>query len=287
MSSKTNSLWFNLAVYVIAFAIALIPFRNTDNLFYAAALFMAVSTLVIFVIGSIIKDTSLFDPYWSAAPPVLLLAAMVKHHYYSMNAWVLFGAILIWATRLTVNWAVAYKGVGHEDWRYADLRKKLPAPLFFLVNLFGLMGFPSLLIYLGLIGALFVIQVEGFDPKILPGIFMILAGTLLEHVADSAVHKFLKETDKPGTTCRESVWKYSRHPNYLGEMMVWTGIFLSFVMLRPDIWYYGLGVIGIWILFPFISIPMMEKHNLSRRNDYQDYQKTTSKLFLMPQKKQK
>ena len=98
MSSKTNSLWFNLAVYVIAFAIALIPFRNTDNLFYAAALFMAVSTLVIFVIGSIIKDTSLFDPYWSAAPPVLLLAAMVKHHYYSMNAWVLFGAILIWAT---------------------------------------------------------------------------------------------------------------------------------------------------------------------------------------------
>ena len=77
---------------------------------------------------------------------MLLLAAMVKHHYYSMNAWVLFGAILIWATRLTVNWAVAYKGVGHEDWRYADLRKKLPAPLFFLVNLFGLMGFPSLLI---------------------------------------------------------------------------------------------------------------------------------------------
>lgn len=285
LNSKTKSLWFNLVVYVIAFAAALIPFRHTENLFYAAALFNIVSTLVIFAIGTLIKDTSLYDPYWSVEPPAVLLAAMVKHHYFSENAWILFGAIMIWSIRLTVNWAVAYKGVGHEDWRYADLRKKLPAPLFFFVNLFGLMGFPSLLIYFGFIGALFVIQKEGFDPKILPGIAVILAGTLLEHIADSAVHQFLEDTDKPGTTCRRSVWNYSRHPNYLGEMMVWTGIFLCFVMLYPDIWYCGLGVVGIWILFPFISIPMMEKHNLARRSDYRDYQKTTSMLFLMPPRK--
>ena len=62
-------------------------------------------------------------------------------------------------------------------------------------------------------------------------------------------------------------------------------MYIAFVLLNPTIWYAGLGFLSIVLLFLFISIPMMEKHNLERRDDYKEYQEQTSMLFILPNKK--
>ena len=83
------------------------------------------------------------------------------------------------------------------------------------------------------------------------------------------------------------MWKYSRHPNYLGEMSFWTGLYIYFVCLCPQIWYKGLGFVSVIALFFAVSIPLMEKHNAARREDYADYKAKTSLILLLPNKKQR
>ena len=66
----------------------------------------------------------------------------------------LMGGILLWGTRLTVNWASGWTGIDHEDWRYTMFRKRYPTPVFEFINLFGLHGFPTVMVFAGLTGAI-------------------------------------------------------------------------------------------------------------------------------------
>lgn len=273
--------------YLFAFGVGVVPFLFIDNVFAAVAAFTAAATGVIFVVSVVYKDVSVYDPYWSVAPPVMILASMIKYGLWNVNAVILFALVMLWATRLTVNWLMTYKGLGHEDWRYAKYRKEYSPFIFQLISLVGLQYVPTIVVYAGLTSGLFAMQQGSFAPLSVIGIVIMVGAVLLAYMADSTIHRFLREHKGEGRTCDISVWKYSRHPNYLGEMSFWTGMYLYFVALCPDIWYKGLGFLSVIALFLTASIPLMEKHNLSRRADYAAYRATTSMLLLLPPKKQK
>ena len=284
VSEKRRGLLVNLVVYLGAFGISLIPFFYIDNLILAEFVFTITATVIIYIISCLIKDTSLYDPYWSVAPPVMLVLAMYKGQFWYRNGMVLLCAVMVWAVRLTGNWANTYKGLGHEDWRYAGYRKKLNKGLFELLNFFGFMMMPTLVTFAGMIGAFYVIQYRRDNTIIQMGVVLMLVGVLLEHLADKSLHIFLESNPGTGLTCREGIWSYSRHPNYLGEMTFWTGIFMSHFAIYPDKWQRGTGFLLIICVFVFASIPLMEAHNLERRTDYAEYMKQTSVLFLLPHK---
>ncbi|MBP5311554.1 MAG: DUF1295 domain-containing protein [Clostridia bacterium] len=285
MSEKIKGLIWNVVLYTVSFCVGFVLFGMIENVFLAEAVLTAAATLVIYIVTCFVPDTSLYDPYWSVAPVAMIAAAMIKYSYFSVNAFILFGAVLIWAVRLTVNWAVTYKGLLHEDWRYRMYREKTGPFGFAFINLVGLQFVPTIVVYAGLVGAFFILQTGGFSPAILPGIAVMMLGVGLEFFSDRAIHRFLRENKVPGKTCDISLWKYSRHPNYLGEMTFWTGIFIAFLGVRPDIWYFGLGFLLIIALFIFVSIPLMEKHNMERRTDYAEYKSRTSALLILPNKR--
>ena len=111
MSEKAKGLIVSIVLYIFAFAIGLIPFSIIENIFLAEAAFTATATLVIYILTCFVPDTSLYDPYWSVAPPVMLVIAMIKYNFWSTNAIILLSAFLIWSVRLTGNWAITYKGL--------------------------------------------------------------------------------------------------------------------------------------------------------------------------------
>ena len=271
--------------YLGAFGVGVVPFILIPNLFAAVAAFTAVATVVIFILSVIYADVSIYDPYWSVAPPVMFFAVMIKYHLWTVNAIFLLVLILVWAFRLTVNWLMTYKGLGHEDWRYAMYRRKYSPFLFQVINFVGLQFVPTIVVYAGLVSGLFAMQNPTFSPWSLIGVFVMLGAVLLAYLADSAIHRFLREHKGEGRTCDISVWKYSRHPNYLGEMSFWTGLYLYFVACCPEIWYKGLGFLSIIVLFLTVSIPLMERHNAERRVDYAEYKARTSMLLLLPNRK--
>jgi steroid 5-alpha reductase family enzyme len=231
------------------------------------------------------KDVSVYDPYWSVAPPVLLLSVMIKYGLWNVNSVILFSVVLIWSARLTLNWFITYKGVGREDWRYAQYREKYPPFVFQLISFVGLQFVPTAVVYAGLTGVLFSIQKTEFSALSLFGVIISLCAVGLEFVSDRAIHGFLREHKGENRTCDVSVWKYSRHPNYLGEMSFWCGLYLYFAALCPEIWYAGLGVLSIIILFLSVSVPMMERHNEKRRPDYAEYKARTSAVLILPNKR--
>jgi len=285
MKEKTKGVLIDVIVYLVAFGVAAVPFAFIDDILGATAAFTATATLIVFVASCAFSDVSVYDPYWSVAPPVMIVADMIKYRLFSFSAIVLLAVVTVWATRLTANWLVTYKGLGHEDWRYAMYREKFKAPMFLFISFTGLHFVPTAVVYAGLVSGIFAMQIEAFAPLSAIGVAVMLGAVALEFFSDRAIHKFLRDHKGERRTCDVSVWRYSRHPNYLGEMSFWTGMFIYFVAARPEIWYCGLGFLAIIALFLTVSIPMMEKHNAERRADYAEYKKKTSMLLLLPRKK--
>ena len=287
MKEKNKGLILDIILYLFSFGVALIPYLLIDNILVSTAVFTSVATAVLFIFSIIFKDVSIYDPYWSVAPFVMVLLNMIRYNLWNINSVILLVVITIWSVRLTLNWYSTYKGLGNEDWRYAMYRAKHSPVMFQLISFTGLHFVPTIVVYAGFVSALFAIQKEEFKIFSVLGVVIMLCAVFLEYLSDRANHKFLKETKGERKTCNISVWKYSRHPNYLGEMSFWTGLFIYFIALCPSDWYKGLGFLLIIALFFSVSIPMMEKHNLERRSDYQEYKEKTSMIFLLPNRKVK
>ena len=83
----------------------------------------------------------------------------------------------------------------------------------------------------------------------------------------------------------EGLWAYSRHPNYLGEIGFWTGLFMFGLAADPTSWARVGGPIAMACLFVFGTIPMMEKRSLERRPAYGEVQRRVSMLIPLPRRK--
>lgn len=64
------------------------------------------------------KNVSVYDPYWSVAPPVLLTAYACLMPEVGLTSIVMLAVVWVWAIRLTANWAITFKGLRYEDWRF-------------------------------------------------------------------------------------------------------------------------------------------------------------------------
>ncbi|MBO4423583.1 MAG: DUF1295 domain-containing protein [Clostridia bacterium] len=287
MKEKKRGLLLNVFIYATAFTVAAVPFVLIDDMLAASAAFTAAATVAVFAASCVLSDVSVYDPYWSVAPPVIIAADMIKYRIFNANAAVLLLILLVWSVRLTANWVYTYKGVGHEDWRYATYREKYPLPLFLFISFTGLHFVPTIVVYAGLISAMLAIRTDAFSPFSLIGAAVMIGAVVLESISDNAIHRFLREHKEEKRTCDVSVWRYSRHPNYLGEMSFWCGLYLYYLALCPAQWYKGTGFLLIILLFLFVSIPMMEKHNMQRRKDYAEYRAKTSVLLILPNKRTK
>ena len=283
-SEKARGLLIDFLAYASAFVAASLLFWRIEDPLIATAVFTAAATVLVYIISVIYSDVSVYDPYWSVAPPVMLVANILKYKLFNLNAVILLLLVGVWAFRLTANWYSTYRGVGHEDWRYAQYRERLSPPAFQFVSFFGLHFVPTCVVYGGMVSALLAIRQEHFTFLSAAGAAVMLLAVNLEYVSDKAIHDFLRDHGEERRTCDVSVWKYSRHPNYLGEMLFWTGLYLYFLPLCPDRWYAGLGFLSIILLFCLVSIPMMERHNMERRADYSAYRAKTPVLIPFPKK---
>ena len=284
MTEKRKGLLADVLIYAAAFALAAIAFFAIDNIYAATAVFTATATAAVFVASCALRDVSVYDPYWSVAPPVMLIFDMAKYRLWNANCAVLLALVGLWSLRLTANWYATYRGIGHEDWRYARYRAKHGALTFHIISFVGLHFVPTVVVYLGLCPAIAAIHTEEFAPLSLVGAAVMAAAVWLEFVSDRAIHRFLARNSGTRRSCDVSVWRYSRHPNYLGEILFWCGLFIYLTALDPKKAYLGVGAIAIAALFLFVSIPMMERHNAERREDYAEYKEKTSMLFLLPRK---
>lgn len=240
------------------------------------------ATLFVFLFSVLFRNSSVYDAYWSLTPMVLSVWLFAENGAFSVWQILFLAAFNLWSARLTANWITVFTDFSYEDWRYRKYRDENPPALWFFINLTGIHLVPTLVVFAGML-PLFEIAKAEMNALCLPGIAVILCGIVLEFFADRQMHAFLRSSDGK-TACRNGLWRYSRHPNYLGEISVWAGVFLTMFPFVPQKWYYVIGFVSVTLLFNIVSIPMMEKRQLSRRPDYTLYRTETSRLLLLPNK---
>ena len=292
--SKWSSVALITAIYVLAGVIGWLMFRWVlyggilDFVHVQKpiiALFAAdlVATTVVWIFGLLYENVSVYDPYWSVFPPVAFLLWAFYTGVWSLPVILLLIASWYWGWRLTRNWVITFKGIGHEDWRYTKYRSLHPA-LFHLINFFGLNMVPTLVVFAAMLPGLKLYETPlsfkfssavSFSLVFLGFIICLIAPTI-QLIADKQSHDF--RAAHPGEVCNVGLWKHGRHPNYFGEILFWWGIWIMYVPFGGIDWYI-LGPIAMTALFLGISIPLMEQRQLANKPGYAAYKKQTRLLI--------
>lgn len=268
----------------------------------------ACSIVYCFIVGEITNNNSQMDKLWSILPEIYAWVVAVKGN---MNPRLVIMAVLatIWGARLTYNFAKkgAYSikfWAGEEDYRWIILRENKmfkPHWKWALFNLFFISIFQNVLILLTTLPAVAVMTSSaGFNYIDVIAIVYMGGAILLETIADKQQWDFqstkykllgegkkLEELPEPynkgfNTT---GLWKYSRHPNYLGEQSTWVGFFIFSVAAGAGIFNWSAaGVILLIILFIGSSI-FAENISSSKYPEYKDYKKKVSRYLLLRKKR--
>jgi len=244
------------------------------------------ATLVVFAASMAVNNASLYDPYWSVAPPVIVAAWLLLGPDGSGPRRALVMALVaIWAVRLTANWATGWSGLSHEDWRYRMLRDTRGRWPWWLVNLGGIQLMPTLIVYIGLLPAWPAVTGErGLGVLDALAVAVTAGAIAIETVADLQLRRFSADPAHRGLVADVGLWRRSRHPNYLGEIGFWCGLYLFGLAAAPSWWWTVVGPLAMVGLFTAVSVPMMDRRSLDRRPGYAEYLRTTPALLPLPRR---
>jgi steroid 5-alpha reductase family enzyme len=284
LKNMTRAFSLCALAYVIALCVAVLVVYSLGDRHPILIVLTAdiAATLVIYVFARMFRNASFYDAYWSVAPLAIAL-------YYTLVASsvdvvfirqvVVVTLVFIWGIRLTLNWARQWRGLGHEDWRYANFRSKTKG-WFWIVELMGIEMMPTVIVFLGCLSLYPALATGTNTFGVLDWIAIVItAGAIiLETTADEQLRKFVKANPKPGKIMSKGLWAYSRHPNYLGEILFWWGLFLFALSADISYWWVVVGPVAMTLLFIFASIPMMDKRNLERKPGYKEHMKKVPAL---------
>jgi len=243
----------------------------------------AIGTLVVFAFSRAFDNSSFYDPYWSVAPIAMALYWWLGVAAEGTSLWrvvCVVALVTAWGLRLTYNWLRGWRGLGHEDWRYRDFRKKTGRG-YWLVSLAGLHSFPTLQVLLGC-GSVYVALVlgtRGFGWLDAVAVAVTGVAIIIEAVADRQLRRFVRNNDDPQRVLDTGLWATSRHPNYFGEVLFWWGLFLFAVAADPGALWAIVGPGAITLMFLFVSIPLIDEHMLNKRAHYAEHMKRVSRLI--------
>ena len=254
------------------------------NDYFAILIADVAATVLVWASGVVLRTASAYDPYWSLQTLVIYLSLLIKYNNWHVGSVLLLAALTLYSERLTMNFIIGFHSLDYVDWRYKMLKEK-SGKFYQVVNLLGICMFPTLVVYLATLPVIAYATITEFSALDIIGLSVIVLGTLLEFIADTQMKAFVKIRKDRSEVLNRGVWRYSRHPNYLGEISIWFGVALTLILSHFNYWYFFLGAVVNLLMFIFISIPMEEKHFKDYKPDYEQYKKETHMLLILPKKK--
>jgi steroid 5-alpha reductase family enzyme len=187
---------------------------------------------------------------------------------------------VFWGLRLTLHIGLRRRGAG-EDYRYAAMRAE-HGDAFPVRSLFTVFLFQAFLIW-GIALPVQVAQVAGSPQRLTPldflGLGVWVLGFVVEGLADAQLQAFRSDPDHRDMVMDRGLWRYSRHPNYFGESLVWWGIFLV-ASSTPGGWLTFLSpLLMTFFLLKVSGVPLLEEAMAERKVGYREYMERTS-LFV-------
>ncbi len=251
-------------------------------LYSAIAIFLYM--ILIFIMSWIKKDSSIVDIAWGLGfILVSVLTFCLGQKYVSRQILVLI-LVFIWGIRLAIHIAIRNRGRG-EDFRYAQWRRDwgkwfLPRSFF---QIFVLQGLLLLIISYPIIRINHYSETGLNYPDII-GIFVWFIGFCFEAIGDYQLLKFKRKEENRGKIMIKGLWKYTRHPNYFGETLIWWGIFLIALSVKNGWTAIVSPILITFLLLRVSGITMLEKKYVGHK-EFEDYAKRTNAFIPWSPKK--
>lgn len=266
-------------IYLLTAAVAILIYGMLPyNMVFSLLIADMAATVLIFTFGALFSNASVYDPYWSVAPIVILAAFVIGTNVtLTADKLLVLIAVLLWGVRLTANWVYTFKGTGFEDWRYRMLRRK--AGVFYpIVNLLGIHAVPTLVVFFAILPAVYVVENDEAPKSAFYVVFFITAliAVALQGISDCQMHKYRKNRKEP--FIRVGLWRYSRHPNYLGEILMWWSVALYSASVCGFEWYSLIGAVLNTALFLGVSIPLADGRQAAKEG-FGEYKSQTRMLL--------
>lgn len=239
----------------------------------------------VWALSTRLRDVGIVDIAWGADGALIALITFLLTDGPLPRRLILTAMVTIWGVRLALYVGLRNRGKA-EDFRYAAWRAEHGAA-WPLRSLFTVFLFQASLIWAITIPVQLAQSSDG--PSSLGlleyfGLFLWFLGFLVEGVADRQLKTFLATPGSKGKVMDRGLWRYSRHPNYFGESLVWWGIFF---VAAPVPWGWVTifsPLLMTFFLLKVSGVPLLEEGLAQRREGYREYMKRTSMFIPWPPK---
>ena len=250
------------------------------NAYFLALGFNAIIAVVAWLYSVWRRNVAIVDTLWSlmilAVPAVYLLAIGGN----GLRGAVVLALIAAWALRLSLHIMVRNHGQP-EDHRYQAIRRNNEPHFWFksLYIVFGLQAFLAWFIALPAVAVVASTTAPGWLELAAMAVWGV--GMFFEVVGDWQLMRFQRSPRSAGAVLDSGLWRYSRHPNYFGEALLWWGVYLA-ALAAGAWWSVASPLLMTFLLLRVSGVAMLERDIADRRPAYQDYIRRTNAFFPAP-----
>lgn len=245
---------------------------------------LALYMLALWVLSLLLRDASIFDPGWGIGFCVVAWVAFSVGQGSHGRRLLLAILVSIWGLRLGAYLLVRKLFERGEDPRYRAMRGRYG-------RAFPLVSFGMVFLLQTALIWVISLPVQGSAPELgrlgfldWAGLAVWTAGFLFEAVGDGQLWRFKADPSSRGRVLDRGLWRYTRHPNYFGDFMVWWGIYLI-ALSTGYAWWTIVGPLLISMLLIHGSGKRLLEARMSKRAGYADYVKRTSGFLPLPRRR--
>ncbi len=232
------------------------------------------------------RNVTIVDSLWGMGFVLIAWLTFFQLEGMEMRALLITVLTTLWGIRLALYLTWRNYGKG-EDPRYAQWRKA-GGERFWITSLFKVFLLQA--VFLWAIALVIQAGQTGSGPQRLGwmdlvGTLIWLAGFVFEAVGDWQLARFKANPANQEKVMDQGLWRYTRHPNYFGESLIWWGLFIIAASHPANWWTVVSPVIITAVLLKMTGIPLTEKLIVEKRPGYRDYISNTSAFFPWAPKK--
>lgn len=208
------------------------------------------------------------DCMWSLFFVITAFVSAIFFEVFSLRTILILLLVSLWALRLSIY--IGWRNWGKEDLRYAVIRQN-NEPHFWLKSFYIVFAFQAVLAWIISYPLFAAIQSEApFGLLDVVALNLVLIGLYWEIVADWQLARFKANPNNKGKVMNQGLWRYSRHPNYFGECLIWWGFYV-FALASGAWWAIFSPILMAILLLKVSGVALLESTIVERRPDYVDY----------------
>jgi steroid 5-alpha reductase family enzyme len=237
---------------------------------------------VIWLISVRLRNASIVDIFWGAGFVAGAWIYLGLADARTARGWLVVGLVTLWGLRLSIHLLVRNLGKG-EDYRYRAMRQRHGRRFWWVsfVTVYLLQG-----VIMWIVGLPLFVATRSATPNSLNsnsltqvdflGAAIFFAGLLFETLGDWQLTRFKADPANRGRLLTSGLWRYTRHPNYFGDALVWWGLALIALATPGTAWVLISPVLMTFLLMKVSGVSLLEQRMRESKPEFAEYMDRTS-----------